>query len=223
VRTCGDIYSLRHYMNRLFGDKTFEFLMGVYLGLGRTDVRPAEEFERKSVGTESTFHDLSEPKELRAKLRKTAGELEKDLQRTEFKGRTLCLKIKLHTYEVFTRQVQPPKAVYTADDLYHFSLPMLAKLEKEMPGMKLRLMGLRCTHLVSTKKGDVDFFGRVRRQTESSSGKVEVDEDGWQRWPDAEFEDAARQEREDDMADLEKLSQEYAVAQNLACGGSHII
>ncbi|KAK4507600.1 hypothetical protein PRZ48_001335 [Zasmidium cellare] len=216
IKTCGDIYPQRHLLNRLFGDKTFEFLMGVYLGLGRTDIRPAEEFERKSVGTESTFHDMADPKEMREKLRWTADELEKDLQRTEFKGRTLVLKVKLHTYEVFTRQVQPPKAVYTADDLYHFSLPMLAKLQKEMPSMKLRLMGLRCTHLVSTKKGDVDFFGRARQAAKQSTSLPtsqavhgEVDEDGWQKWPDMEFEDAARQEREDDMAALEQLSQEY--------------
>lgn len=218
IKTCGDIYPQRHLLNRLFGEKTFEFLMGVYLGLGRTDIRPADEYERKSVGTESTFHDIADPKELRQKLRWTADELEKDLQRTEFKGRTLVLKIKLHTYEVFTRQVQPPKAVSTADDLYHFSLPMLAKLEREIPGMKLRLMGLRCTHLVSTKKGDVDFFGRARQATnqsavnptnESIDVDVDVDEDGWQKWPDMEFEDAARQEREDDMAALEQLSQDY--------------
>ena len=72
---------------------------------------------------------------------------------------------------------------------------MLTKLEKEMPGMKLRLMGLRCTHLVNMKKGDVDFFGRVRHQPGGSkdsvsgepSAKVHVDEDGWQIWPDDEF------------------------------------
>lgn len=218
IKTCGDIFPQRHYIHRLFGEKTFEFLMGVHLGLGRTDVRPIEEFGRKSVGTESSFKDMSDPKELREKLRWTAEELEKDLQRTEFKGRTLCLKIKLHTYEVFTRQVQPPKAVYTADDLYNFSLPMLQKLEQEFPNMKLRLMGLRCTHLVSMKKGDVDFFGRARQQqtnpdesadTSQTATRAELDEDGWQKWPDAEFEDAARQEREDDMAELEKLSQEY--------------
>ena len=217
VKTCGDIYPQRHYMQKLFGEKAFQFLMGVYLGLGRTDVKPLEESERKSVGTESTFYDISEPKELREKLRKTAEELEKDLQRTQFKGRTLVLKVKLHTYEVFSRQVQPPKAVYTADDLYHFSLPMLAKLEKEMPGMKLRLMGLRCTHLVSIKKGEVDFFGRARNKpstlSKESSGdspaaNVDVDEEGWQIWPDSEFEDAARQEREDEAEELNRLSQQ---------------
>ena len=222
VRTCGDIYPQRHYLTRLFGEKAFQFLINVYLGLGRTDIRPVEEYERKSVGTESTFHDISDPKELRQKLRWTAEELERDLRRTEFKGRTLVLKIKLHTYEVFTRQVQPPKAVYTADDLYHFSLPMLAKMEKEVPGMKLRLMGLRCTHLVSMKRGDVDFFGRVRQTSglqredsaELSTAKASVDDEGWQIWPDDDFEDIARQERQDEAEELEELSQEVDAAAN---------
>nr|POF24736.1 dna polymerase kappa [Quercus suber] len=221
IKTCGEIYAQRHYLSRLFGEKAFQFLVGVYLGLGQTDLRPAEEIERKSVGTESTFHDMSDPQELRDKLRHTAESLEEDLQRTQFKGRTLVLKIKLHTYEVFSRQVQPPKAVSTADELYHFSLPMLAKLEKDMPGMKLRLMGLRCTHLVSTKKGEVDFFGRTRQTSRETSSEpstnptsVELDEDGWQKWPvDADFENAARREREDEFEWLERLSQQEQLQQ----------
>jgi DNA polymerase kappa len=91
------------------------------------------------------------------------------MRRAQCKGRTLVLKIKLHTYEVFTRQVVTPKAVCLADDLYNYSLPILAKLEQEMPSMKLRLMGLRCTHLVSTKKPDtLAFFGLKPRRTESA-------------------------------------------------------
>lgn len=173
VKTCGDLYDQRQYLNRLFGDKTFEFLLRCYLGLGRTKIQPAEEYERKSVGTESTFHDMSDPIKLRDKLRSTAEALEKDMKKAECRGRTLCIKIKLHTFEVYTRQVILPKSIETADDLYNYSLPMLAKLEQEMPGMKLRLMGLRCTNLVSTKKPDtMAFFGfRPRRQDggESSS------------------------------------------------------
>lgn len=173
VKTCGDLYDQRQYLNRLFGDKTFEFLLRCYLGLGRTKIQPAEEYERKSVGTESTFHDISDPAKLRDKLRSTAEALEKDMKKAECRGRTLCIKIKLHTFEVYTRQVILPKSIDMADDLYNYSLPMLAKLEQEIPGMKLRLMGLRCTNLVSTKKPDtMAFFGfRPRRQDggESSS------------------------------------------------------
>ena len=211
VKTCGDIYAHRAYLSKLFGHKAFQFLMQCYLGLGRTNVQPAEEHERKSVGTESTFREMSDKEELRAKLRWTAEELEKDLNRTQFKGRTLVLKIKLHTYEVLTRQVAPPKAINTADDLYMYALPMMAKLEREMPGMKLRLMGLRCTHLVSTKKGEVDFFGLRRLASAEDRSLIKrgnTDEEGWEIWPEEEFEEAARQERQEEMEEAERLSQE---------------
>jgi DNA polymerase kappa len=195
VRTCGDIYSQRAYLGKLFGEKAFHFLIQTYLGLGRTDVRPSEEYERKSVGTESTFRDISSKTELRERLRHTAEELEKDLSRVGFRGRTLVLKIKLHTYEVFTRQVAPPKSVHTADDLYTYSLPMLTKLEKELPNMKLRLMGLRCTHLVRTKKEVGNFFGPTPKHSSPGVGDaLLLDADGWEVFPELEFEQSARQD-----------------------------
>ncbi|GAW21178.1 hypothetical protein ANO14919_106960 [Xylariales sp. No.14919] len=170
IRTCGDIYLHRHLLRQLFGEKAYQFLLACHLGLGRTQIQPAEEYERKSVGTESTFRDMSDPAELRGKLRWTAEELEKDMRRAECKGRTLVLKVKLHTYEVLTRQVVLPKAIYQADDLYQYSLPILAKLQQEIPSIKLRLMGLRCTHLVSTKKPDARaFFGLQPLKTEEAT------------------------------------------------------
>lgn len=222
VKTCGDIYAYRQYLSKLFGEKAFHFLMQCFLGLGRTKVQPAEEHERKSVGTESTFGDLRGTAELREKLRWTAEELEKDMKRTQFKGRTLVLKVKLHTYEVFTRQVIPPKAVFVADDLYKYSLPMLSKLEQDFPGLRLRLMGLRCTNLVSMKRPDaLSFFGFKKHVNsgESSSTldtetpgkrKASAMEDGaeWEVWPEEEFEAAAREERQEELDEIEHLSQE---------------
>lgn len=213
IKTCGDIYAHRAYLSKLFGEKAFQFLVQCHLGLGRTKIQPAEDYERKSVGTESTFREMNGKFELRAKLRWIAEELEKDLTRTQSKGRTLVLKIKLHTYEVLTRQVIPPKAVSTADDLYTYSLPMMAKLERDIPGMKLRLMGLRCTHLVSTKKGSIDFFGTRGQASGSANGtdaplKAGDGPGEWEVWPEEEFEEAARQERDDEMNEIEKLSQE---------------
>jgi len=214
VRTCGDIWPQRHVLRLLFGEKTYEFLIAVHLGLGRTNVQPAEEYERKSVGTESTFRDMSDPEQLREKLRWTATELEKDMRRAEVKGRTLVLKVKLHTYEVFTRQVAPPKAIFLADDLYNYSLPILAKLEQDVPAFKLRLMGLRCTHLVSMKKPDARAFFGLKPQRSVSSGSndktgtmdkptnldgLDCDFDGdWEAWPE---EDLARLDQDLDPVD----------------------
>ena len=152
----GDIFTHRALLSRLFGHKTFDFLLHVYLGLGSTDLRPGEDDERKSIGTESTFRDLSSPDELRAKLRHTAEELEKDCLRADWAGRTLHLKLKRDTYEVYTRQRSLHGPCWRADDLYNFALPLL---EREMP-IRVRLLGLRLTHLTRIKrKNAAEFFG----------------------------------------------------------------
>ena len=155
VKQCKDIYTHRALLSRLFGQKTFDFLLGVYLGVGSTNIKPAEDHERKSIGTESTFRSLTDPIDLMAKLKHTAEELEKDCIRANWAGRTLHLKIKKHTYEVYTRQRSLPRPVYTAKDLYEFAVPLL---EKEFP-LNLRLMGLRLTHLTHVnKKSAAAFF-----------------------------------------------------------------
>lgn len=206
IKSCGDIYPNRALLTKLFGEKAFQFLAQIYLGLGRTKIQPVENYERKSVGTETTFHEVGDKQELRGKLWWAAQELEKDLARTEFKGRTLVLKVKLHTFEVLTRQTAPPRAVFVARELYDFALPMLSKLEKEIPNMKLRLLGLRCTNLVSTKKVGIEFFGVVSRPKPQEPTPANAEEIGTEQ----AFEEAARQELQDEMDDLEQLSQEVS-------------
>lgn len=216
IKTCGDIYPQRALLTKLFGEKAFQFLAQCYLGLGRTKIEPVETHERKSVSTETTFHAIEDKEELRKKLRWAADELAKDLERTQFKGRTLCLKVKLHTFEVLTRQTAPPRAVYRANDLYASALPMLVKLEKEIPGMKLRLLGLRVSNLVSTKKVGIDFFGVAAQPkvipAQPPDTSVQVSDFNVEHDIGAEeaFENAARQEQQDEMNDLEQLSQEAA-------------
>lgn len=208
IKKCGEIYPNRAMLTKLFGEKAFQFLAQCYLGLGRTKIEPVETHERKSVSTETTFSEIGDREELRAKLRWAAQELEKDLARTQFKGRTLALKVKLHTFEVLTRQAAPPRAVSQADDLYRFALPMLAKLEKDIPGMKLRLLGLRCTGLVSTKKVGINFFGVAAPPSKPNPTQAPAPNADHEIGAEEAFESAARQEIQDDMNDLEQLSQE---------------
>jgi DNA polymerase kappa len=211
VKKCGDIFPHRALLTKLFGEKAFQFLAQCYLGLGRTKIEPVETHERKSVSTETTFHEIGDKEELRAKLWWAAQELEKDLARTQFKGRTLVLKVKLHTFEVLTRQTAPSRAVSLAKDLYSFALPMLAKLEKDIPNMKLRLLGLRCSNLVSTQKVGINFFGiatQPKPATESTPVPASSVDTHHEICAEEAFEAAARQEIQDDMNDLEQLSQE---------------
>lgn len=155
VKKCKDIYTYRALLSRLFGQKSFDFLLGVYLGTGSTNIKPPEDHARKSIGTESTFRHMSDVEELKAKLKHIADELQKDCERANWAGRTLHLKIKKHTYEVYTRQRSLPRPVYLAKDLFEFALPLL---EKELP-LTLRLMGIRLTHLTRiNKKSAGNFF-----------------------------------------------------------------
>ncbi|ORY86088.1 hypothetical protein BCR37DRAFT_376616 [Protomyces lactucae-debilis] len=166
IERCRDIYTHRGLLSRLFGEKSFDYLLNVYLGTGSTHIRPSADRERKSIGTESTFRSISDSGRLREQLRHTAEELEKDCIRADWRGRTLHLKIKKHTYEVYTRQCSLPKAIYRADDLYAYSLPLL---EKEFP-LDLRLMGLRLTHLCRISKPDLNgFFGVGQVQDRDSA------------------------------------------------------
>ncbi|KAJ5481154.1 DNA polymerase kappa [Penicillium diatomitis] len=213
IKTCGDIYPQRALLTGLFGEKAFQFLAQCYLGLGRTKIEPVETHERKSVGTETTFHAIDGKEEIREKLQWAADELEKDLERTQFKGRTLCLKVKLHTFEVLTRQTSPPRPVNRAKDLYTYALPMLVKLEKEIPAMKLRLLGLRVTNLVSTKKSGINFFGVTTVPKSNQVESVEPLNNAQEIGAEEAFENAARQEQEDEMNDIEQLSQD---------AGSHV-
>ncbi|KAL4882422.1 hypothetical protein BJY04DRAFT_41093 [Aspergillus karnatakaensis] len=208
IKTCGDIFPRRAYLAKLFGEKALCFLAQCYLGLGRTKIQPAETYERKSVGTETTFHEISTKEEFREKLWYCSQELEKDLSRTQFKGRTLVLKVKLATFEVLTRQHQPARAVSSAKELFTSALPMLEKLENEISEMKLRLLGIRCTNLVSTKKFDMNFFGpAARRKPVQETAPVATD--GEQEISAEEaFEKAALEELQDEMNNIEKLSQE---------------
>ena len=205
IKNCGDIFPNRGLLSKLFGEKAFQFLAQCYLGLGRTRIEPVGSHERKSVGTESTFNEIRSKEEFRAKLRWAADALEKDLIRTQFKGRTLILKVKLHTFEVLTRQTAPPHAVFQAKDLYNFALPMLAKLEKDIPDMKLRLLGLRCTNLVSMKKVGIDFFvtaaiqaGHTTADNCNHTDEHEID-------AEEAFESAARQEMQAEINEFERL------------------
>jgi len=65
------------YPYQLFGEKATEFLVYCYLGIGRTEIHPVEEYERKSVGTERTFADLWGSNKLRERMKLTAEDLEK--------------------------------------------------------------------------------------------------------------------------------------------------
>lgn len=199
ICSVGDIYEQRGYILPLFGEKAHVFLLQAYLGLGRTRIQPAEETARKSVGTERTFRAISDPGALRDKLKEAAEELEKELAKAGVRGRTVVLKVKQHTFEVYTRQVVAGRAVCKAGELYELGEKMLGKLQEEVEGgLCLRLLGLRCTGLVSARRPDAAAFFGVREHV-----RPEVDEDGWEKLPEELLDEYAAPPSPKDSPDVQ--------------------
>ncbi|KAJ8099193.1 hypothetical protein POJ06DRAFT_256289 [Lipomyces tetrasporus] len=161
VNVCGDIYHKSALLYQLFTDTTITFLLNCYLGLGSTEVKPIDQYERKSVGCERTFRAISDAAQMKQKLQGIAEDLEKDCRRLNLAGRKLGLKLKKTTFEQISRQRPMPKPINTAADFYRYGLLML---EKELP-ITVRLIGLRLTDLVDlSHEGPMKTFLKGQRR-----------------------------------------------------------
>ncbi|KAF7793927.1 hypothetical protein EIP86_005049 [Pleurotus ostreatoroseus] len=88
IETCGDIYTHRATVSLM--DKHFglHFLLQTYLGIASNIVQPGQREERKSIGSERTFHPIGDKEKILAKLEEVCAELEEDMERTGWTGKT---------------------------------------------------------------------------------------------------------------------------------------
>lgn len=104
-----------------------------------------------------TFRAISEKENILEKLEDIAAELEDDMERGGWTGRTVTLKYKLDTYEVFTRAKTLNRWIKTKSELYEVGRELL---QPEWP-LRIRLIGLRVTKLKDLRKKD-DGIAKVR-------------------------------------------------------------
>ena len=97
-----------------------------------------------------TFRAISEKEKILEKLDDIAAELEDDMERGGWTGRTVTLKYKLDTYEVFTRAKTFNRWIKTKSELYEAGQELL---QPEWP-LRIRLIGLRVTKLKDLRKKD---------------------------------------------------------------------
>lgn len=150
VTTCGEIWSKRVEL-WLALDGKIEWLIKAHLGIGNTVVEPSKREERKSVGREHTFNPTSNTSTLLELLKESAQRVEHDLERLEFKGKTVTLVAKKDNYQRFSRARTSSRLVHRAEELYDItSSLLLQEIEREGP-LSLRLIGVRVTHLVDLR------------------------------------------------------------------------
>ncbi|BGP49365.1 hypothetical protein JCM10450v2_005253 [Rhodotorula kratochvilovae] len=239
LETVGDIYRDRRKLylvrNHLGQSGQFRWLLSLFLGMGSNRVVRAKRGDRKTYGVEKTFHPTDDRDKLDDIIRRVAKSLAKDLQRAEFSGRTITLRIKHDNFQAVTRAFTPGKNIWLRDykDLVRHGL---ALLHKEMddrraalargepvkggsnPALKARLLGLRVGNLRDDREvsrtnkldGWVRASARKTPEIELSDSDTDVQHDS----PD---EDAAGEGVEgDDDADpgkraLNQLIQDAAV------------
>lgn len=144
-----------HYMGIFKGSDlrqcSLEHLTEVFGKVGRTyydfargiDNRPVEtEYVRKSVGCEHTFlKDISDNSAVIIELYHTVIELISRIEKDQFEGRTLTLKLKFADFRQITRSLTQQKILTGKADI----LPLAKRLLKEVeitPDCPIRLIGL---------------------------------------------------------------------------------
>ncbi len=143
-------------LNRQFGKVGalyYDFARGI-------DLRPVEAVRiRKSIGCERTLEkDISLSSSVIIELYHVAVELVERLQRKDFKGNTLTLKIKFHDFSQITRSITQANELTTLDKI----LPLAKQLLKEVDyeHHPIRLIGLS----VSNPREETDEHGATWEQ-----------------------------------------------------------
>lgn len=136
------------FLSRNFGkagQQYYNFSRGI-------DLRTVEPIHiRKSVGCENTFEkDLTTQTALIIELWHIADELIRRLNKTDFHGQTLTLKIKFNDFTQITRSISVRHQLRTMQEI----LPLAKQLlhEVQPTGNKIRLMGLTVSNPLPIRK-----------------------------------------------------------------------
>ncbi|KAI0036965.1 hypothetical protein K488DRAFT_75721 [Vararia minispora EC-137] len=176
IKTCGDIHTYRAMLFLMDKQFALRFMLRTYLGIASNIVQPWGREERKSIGSERTFSPISDKEKILQKLENIAAELEEDMTSTGWTGRTVTLKYKLDTYQVFTRAKSLDRYISSKTDLFAIGKELL---QPEWP-LRIRLIGLRVTKLKDLRKKDDEmakFFGLANTSPSPSKKRKAPDDD----------------------------------------------
>ncbi|CDW95598.1 hypothetical protein [Sporisorium scitamineum] len=176
VTTCGEIWNKRVELWLAFDGK-IEWLIKAHLGIGNTVVEPSKREERKSVGREHTFSPTSDTQTLLDLLKESAQRVEQDLERLDFKGKTITLVAKRDNYQRFSRARTSTRLVHRAEELYDITSSLLLQEIEREGQLSLRLIGVRVTQLVDLR-GAAAGEERLRKLFQSKASNSDAEGTG---------------------------------------------
>lgn len=143
-KTIGDLARAKpEHLEELFGKRGRELWD---MANGRDDREIVTDWERKSVGAETTFsRDLPDGPELRQEAGRLAREVAERLREVRMLSRTVALKLRYHNFHTITRQISRPTPTQDVDDIRDAVEGLLTAATK--PGDRFRLVGIHCSNL----------------------------------------------------------------------------
>ncbi len=134
----------RHFLIQHFG-KAGSHFYDVVRGIDNRQVDANR--ERKSLGVERTFpNDIQTQQEILSALENIKIELNKLLEKGDYKGRTLILKIKFHDFKQATHGITFSHPITTMEQLHITTKQLLSEMDIEKK--KIRLLGLTITNFI---------------------------------------------------------------------------
>ena len=116
------------------------------MAAGNDDRAVETEYERKSVGAETTFpRDLADGSELRRVLAGVAEDVSRRLRKQPATARTIVLKLRYSNFRTITRQTSLAEGVDSAEQIIAAAGALLDKTAQ--PGDRFRLLGIHGTNL----------------------------------------------------------------------------
>ena len=174
IETCKDLYTKRDLLYLLHSPISFRFLIQVSLGIGNTSI--VTDSKRKSIGTETTFPEMSKPEELLDMCDKLCQLLAEDLKKQKLKGKTVTIKLKTVNFEVKSRSLSPLNPVSTYEEISQAAEELLKnEISACSPDpLRLRLMGVRLSNFQDNCISDSSKDGRQNTITEFLKPKKNV-------------------------------------------------
>ena len=145
IRTIGDLAARSAAdAQRLLGSRG-DFVLGMARGIDDRGIET--EWERKSVGAETTFaRDLPDGPELREALHHIAEEVGARLERSGSAAHTIAIKLRYANFQTISRQSSQRVAVGGAPVIEAIASLLFDAVAKE--GDRFRLLGIQCSKLV---------------------------------------------------------------------------
>lgn len=131
----------------------------IYHRIRGIDNRPIDtERERKSLGTETTFNEDTDDREiLKSYLYEFSQEIASLLNRDKIKGKTVSLKIKYEDFKLITRSRTLTHYINSANDIYELATSLLD--EVDLP-KKVRLIGITVSNLSFASFEQLSLFDK---------------------------------------------------------------